>query len=482
MRHFYRSSYNSVLVVGLALVFLLFLLTSKQIKRENKYVAFILLGLIVTFFFLHYIDKTKDIIQVFIAVIVSTGVFLTGRRFYVMFFISILFYYFTFFNLNFHKIYNPLGVLSFVFLTLMVRLFIKDAEENEVIIENQVTELKEIDVLKSRLFANISHEIRTPLTLITGANNQLEKTKYSQIIKSNADKLLELVNQIIELSKIEAKQRKIAVGQFDLSKYIQNLVFNFTSLANVKNIRFDYSQMLEKQIYFIDEDAFYKIVSNLLMNAFKFSSNGDVVTLKVSQKNTEFLKIEVIDTGKGIDGKNLKHIFEQFYHSKVGLEASSGIGLALVKDLVDSLGGTIAVSSKVNEGSIFEVMMPCLPEHYRGLEFELISDEKIDAKTHGATSFNELKEVEDKGVSSKEVLLLVEDNDELRSFVKEILEEKFQVVEAVDGLDGKEKAMQYVPDIILSDVMMPNMDGLEMLQSLKNEMTTSHIPIILLTG
>jgi signal transduction histidine kinase/CheY-like chemotaxis protein len=484
IRHYYLESYNSVLVVGLALLFLVFLYLTKMVKRENKYVIFITLGLLVTFFFIHYIDNTKDIIQVFIVVLVSTGVFLTRKRFYFMFLLSIFFYYFTFFNLGYHKIYNPLGVLSFVFLTLMMRLFIKDAEENEVIIENQVAELKEIDGLKSRLFANISHEIRTPLTLILGANEQNEASKFSQIIKSNANKLLELVNQILELSKIGAKQRKPQIAPIYLDEYIQqNLVNNFESLAVIKELRFSYSKQLNQTKYFIDEDALYKIISNLLMNAFKFSNSNDTVSLQLIQENDQFLKIIVSDTGKGIDEENLPYIFEQFYHSKVGLEASSGIGLALVKNLVNSLSGKIQVVSKINQGSTFSISLPCLKEHYYDLNIQVDFIDSITELNHSVTYNSEdIVLAVDIDGSDKHIVLLVEDNDELRSFVKEILSEKFKVIEAVNGIDGIEKAKQFIPDIIVSDVMMPKMDGLEMLKNIKNEITTSHIPVILLTA
>lgn len=482
IRHFLRGSYNSVLVVGTALFFLLFLFWTKKIRREDKYTIFIVLGLFVTLFFMHYVDSAKDIIQVLIATMVSTGVFLTGGRFYILFFTAIGVYYFAFFNLDYHLVYNPLGLLSFVFLTWMMRLFIKDAEDNEIVIERQVTELKVLDELKSRLFANISHEIRTPLTLIMGANEQLESSYASQVIKSNANRLLELVNQIIELSKIEAKQRKVEVKAVNLQDYLRSLVLNFEALAQHKSIQFENILNLEKSDYWIDEDAFYKIVSNLLMNAFKFSSAGDRVALKIKQNDKGFLEFEISDTGKGIDEANLEHIFEQFYHSKVGLEASSGIGLALVKDLVESLGGQIWVRSKVNEGSVFTVELPCQLDQYK-TAIEVVKED-VSKENRILTSPNidsgEIDKTSDQ--STKEVLLLVEDNEELRRLVREILEEQFQVIEAVDGLDGKEKALQYIPDIILSDVMMPKMDGLEMLACLKNEITTSHIPIILLTA
>ncbi|WP_428224511.1 hybrid sensor histidine kinase/response regulator transcription factor [Flavobacterium sp.] len=481
VRHFFRESYQSVMVVGASLFFLLFLFFTQKIKRENKYSIFILLGLIVTLFFMHFVDSTKDIIQVLIATIVSTGVFLAGNRFRIFFVFSVGCYYFAFFNLAYHTVYNPLGVLSFVFLTLMMRMFIKDAEQNEIVIEKQVVELKELDSLKSRLFANISHEIRTPLTLIMGANEQLEVSRFSQIIKSNANKLLELVNQIIELSKIDAKQRKLAISVVNLQEYMHALVLNFDSLALHKDIQFVSAVTLPLPLYCIDEDAFYKIVSNLLMNAFKFSVAGDQVSLKVRQEANDWLEVVVSDTGSGIDPANLPHIFEQFYYSKVGLEASSGIGLALVKDLVQALGGQITVTSQVGQGSVFTVKLPCLQQHYSAnaifLQEETMS---ISVSEQAMVSFESDTPVLSQ--TAKEVLLLVEDNQELRGFVKGILEEQFQVIEAVDGIDGKEKALQLVPDIILSDVMMPNMNGLELLKTLKEDMTTSHIPFLLLTA
>lgn len=196
------------------------------------------MGLIIPFIFIHYVDKSKDIIQVYLVTLIATGLFLKGKQFYIMFYATILVYYFTFFNLGYQKIYNPLGVLTFIGLTLMMRLFIKDAKKNETIIDKQVEELKEIDTLKAHLFANISHEIRTPLTLILGANENLEMAKaprkYTDSIKNNSNRLLELVNQILELSKIENKQRIVEVSEIDFRIFIIDQMLSFSSLSDSK--------------------------------------------------------------------------------------------------------------------------------------------------------------------------------------------------------------------------------------------------------
>lgn len=481
VRHFLEGSYNSAIIVGFTAVFLLFLYATKFITKTNKYLILIILGLVFTFLFTHYIDKSKDIIQVYLAVLVATGLFLNGKRFYVLFFATILVYYFTFFNLGYQKIYNPFGALTFMALTLMVRLFLRDAEKNEVIIDKQVNELKEIDNQKTRLFANISHEIRTPLTLILGANEQTENTKQSQIIRKNSLRMLELVNQILDLSKIEAKQRKIQLSEINLISYFNDLVSSYQNLSEIKNIGFKFKDNSFLETAFVDKDALNKIVSNLLLNAFKFSSEKDNVSLLLEQNKNKWLKITVSDTGKGIEEDKIQHIFNQFYHSTVGLEASSGIGLALVKELVESFGGQVLVQSKENVGSVFVVELPVELSQFQKLNIEYEICEKT-TETQPEIEILPVRETETKQTETKDILLLVEDNDDLRLFVKEILQDKYQVVEALNGEEGINKALEIIPDIILSDVMMPKVSGLQLLETLKQDVKTSHIPIILLTA
>jgi len=488
IRHFARGSYSSSIIVTITLFFFLFLYSTSFIKRTTKYAILIATGIVVTFFFTHFIDRSRDIIQVYLAVLVATGLFLSGRQFYVLFFSTILVYYFTFFNLGYHQIYNPLGSFTFIALTIMMRLFVMDAENNEKIIDRQVKELEEVDKQKTRLFSNISHEIRTPLTLIQGANEQLHEIKENQkltsVITNNSNRMLELVNQILELSKIEANQRKITLTEVVFSDFLSSIIQSFDILSIQKEINFTYSiAQLDKSV-FVDIDALSKIIVNLLSNAFKFSDKKDCIKLNIRLNEKNLLEINVIDTGKGISEEKLPYIFNQYYHSNVGLEASSGIGLALVKELVSLLEGTISVQSKINSGSTFMVELPCYVEQFVNVEknqMEIIPMTK---------SINELTSIDDNKVglvpenteNEQEILLVVEDNPELRAFISEVTGAQFKVIEAKDGVEGLAMAKRHIPDIILSDVMMPNMNGFEMLEALKNEVITSHIPVLLLTA
>jgi signal transduction histidine kinase/DNA-binding response OmpR family regulator len=490
LRHFLKGNYNSALIVGLSIFFLLFLYAIKSIKRTTKYVIAITSGLIIPFVFIHYIDNSKDIIQVYLVALIATGLFLSGKNFYILFYATIGVYYFPFFNLGYQKIYNPFGAFTFIGLALMMRFFVKDAKWNESIINKQVKELKELDTLKTKLFANISHEIRTPLTLILGANENLESAKapkkYTDSIKSNSKRLLELVSQILELVKTENKRRVFAISKIDFNEFMQSQMASFSSLADSKKIRFQNKIDPRLQVVFLDIDAVAKIISNLMGNAFKFSSMGDTVFFEALLAK-EYMQLKVTDTGIGISKEELPYVFNQYYYSNIGLEASSGIGLALVNELVKALGGTIDVTSEKNVGSCFTINLPIT---IKGLEDNNVNF-KIDQNSldHSKTSrYNfeiiETKKIEDEleSKNDKKVLLLVEDNDELREYMKEVLNTEYHIIEAINGKAGIENAIEFTPDIIISDIMMPKVDGLELLQQLKKDIRTSHIPIIILTA
>ncbi|WP_395062954.1 response regulator [Flavobacterium sp.] len=490
LRHFIKGNYNSSLIVVLSIFFLIFLYAIKSIKRTTKYVIAISLGLIVPFVFIHFIDNSKDIIQVYLVTLIATGLFLSGKNFYILFCATIAVYYFTFFNLGYQKIYNPFGALTFIGLALMTRFFVKDAKRNERIINKQVKELKELDTLKTKLFANISHEIRTPLTLILGANENLESAKapkkHTDSIKSNSNRLLELVNQILELVKTENKKRVFAISKIDFNVFIESQMASFSSLADSKKIIFQNKIDPRLQVVFLDIDAVTKIISNLLGNAFKFSSIGATVFFE-AQLTKEYLQLKVTDTGRGISKEELPYIFNQYFYSNVGLEASSGIGLALVNELIKALGGTIDVTSEKNVGSCFTIHLPIT---IKGLEDNNVNFMIVQKSVaHSNASQSNFKIIENlksedelDSKDDKKVLLLVEDNDELREYIKEVLDTEYYIIEAIDGKIGIEKAIEFTPDIIISDIMMPKVDGLELLQQLKKDIRTSHIPIIILTA
>jgi signal transduction histidine kinase/DNA-binding response OmpR family regulator len=490
VRHLIKGDYKSALSVFVLLCVLQFLLFTQKLTNSTKYLVLLIVGYVFVLVFNHFVESTKDVIQTYYIVFFVCAIFFGGKKFYWALALAVVLYYFSFFWLGYHKMFNFLGGLPFVFLAFVIRVFLREAEKNERIISKQVEELKEVDSLKNRLFANVSHEIRTPLTLILGANENLENAKapkkYTESIKNNSNRLLELINQILELAKAENKRKTIEISKIDFGTYVRSYVASFTNLSESKNIRFQNQIDANLKIIYTDVDAFSKIIYNLLGNAFKFSSVGDTVFFEATLINKNNVQLKVTDTGRGISEEELPYIFNQYFHSKVGFEASSGIGLALVNELVHSLGGTIEVTSKKNVGSCFTVTLPitleCLKE--RKVNYSVIESSKkeMEEQLFDIEVQEDNEELEVVFENDKKVLLLVEDNDELREYIKEVIADEFNVIEAVDGKMGIEKAIEFTPDIILSDVMMPKVDGLELLQQLKKDIRTSHIPIIILTA
>jgi signal transduction histidine kinase/DNA-binding response OmpR family regulator/ligand-binding sensor domain-containing protein len=329
--------------------------------------------------------------------------------------------------------------------------------------------LKELDEMKSRFFANISHEFRTPLTLILGPVENLlsgqpktEQAKQYQLIQRNAQRLLRLINQLLDLSKLDAGKMRLDLRFEDLVPIAKGITYSFESLTGPRNVALRFESSLVNAFLYFDRDKMEQVLANLLSNAVKFTPEGGAVSVKLSLAGEGgWLQIEVADTGPGIPEEQLEQIFDRFYQ---GAEASrveapgTGIGLALAKELVELHQGRISAASRVGEGARFTVQLPF------GKEQVLPQVAEAEALDHDNT------------------LLLVEDNPDMRTFIREILEGQYRVVEAADGLEGVEKALEIIPDLIVSDVMMPGKDGLELCETLKNDERSSHIPIILLTA
>ncbi len=330
--------------------------------------------------------------------------------------------------------------------------------------------LKELDQLKSRFFANISHEFRTPLTLILGPVENLLSSRpdpdkaqnYYQLIQRNAQRLLRLINQVLDLSKLDAGKMRLDLRFEDLLPLLKGMAYSFESLAETKKTQLVFESRLDNAWLYFDRDKMEQVFSNLLSNAFKFTPEGGVVKVAASvAESGAWLQIEVSDTGPGIPEEQLPRLFDRFYQgaeaSRIG-EPGTGIGLALTKELVELHQGKISVESRVGHGARFTVLLPygkdvALPQVAEAVE-----------------------------LARENTLLLVEDNPDMRAFIRETIDAQFQVIEAADGQDGVEKALEHIPDIIISDVMMPRKDGLELCEALKNNERTSHIPIVLLTA
>ena len=394
-------------------------------------------------------------------------------------------------------------VLLIIFVAVYI-LFTIYRLKHEVSVEQQISDIK------LRFFTNISHELRTPLTLIAGPVEQVLKNdklpadarEQLVVVERNTNRMLRLVNQILDFRKIQNKKMKMQVQQLNVVAFVRKIMDNFESVAEEHNIDFLFQTEKEALNLWVDADKFEKIVFNLLSNAFKYTPNGKMITVFI-REDEGMVSVGVQDQGIGIAENKRKSLFVRFENlvdKNIFNQASSGIGLSLVKELVEMHKATISVDSRLGEGSCFKVDFLKGKEHYNSsVEFILedsvapLSMERIvdiansSLQTEAAIADAPDLEVsaakeEAEESSSKELMLLVEDNQELRSFLRSIFASTYRVVEASDGMEGWSKALKYLPDIIISDVMMPEKDGIEMTRELRADMTTSHIPIILLTA
>jgi len=369
-------------------------------------------------------------------------------------------------------------------------------EEDKLIILEQSEELKKLDKAKTKFFSNITHEFRTPLTLIIGSTEQLltetkqiQHKKQYRVLK-NAKHLLGLVNQLLDLSKLEVGRMKLELSRGDIVQYTGALVEQLESMATHKNQRLAFlkSNIVWNTVF--DKDKWDKIIYNLVSNAIKFTPEGGAIQLclrKMSQGTSEWINLEVKDTGRGIAQDQLSNIFNRFYQVDGSLtreQEGTGIGLALVKELVELQDGEIWVTSEIGKGTSFEIKIPvpianssipALQELSSSIPMAApIMQIPIIANTPATVSS-----------SNKELLklLIVEDNEEMRAYIKECIgEHQYQIQEASNGKEGVRLAMDEVPDLIISDVMMPVMDGYQLTQTIRSTITTSHIPIVLLTA
>jgi len=363
--------------------------------------------------------------------------------------------------------------------------------------------LLEMDQLKSHLFSNISHELRTPLTLIMSPLEEIlsdesgitYSRKTIRMMQRNTKRLLNLVNQMLDLSKLDAGSLKLELVQEDIVKFLRVLIISFASLAEKKLISFPYKLPDGKFITWFDPDKFEKIITNILSNAFKFTSEGGEVKCEVilHEQENELMEMIVSDTGIGIPSNEINNVFDRFHQVKSSdykESGGTGIGLALTKELVELLHGEIDVRSKLGKGTTFTVRVPVGKDHLREEEFLLKKPHEIDAIDY-STYIEDIKDSEEIGEDIYEgsksedespLVLIVEDHADIRTHLREKLEDSFRIMEANDGIVGLDKAIENIPDLILTDLMMPRMDGVEMCNKIKTDERTSHIPVIMLTA
>lgn len=396
---------------------------------------------------------------------------------------------------------TPFAYFLYVFFLLLIMvtavyiLFTIYRLKHKVVMEQQLTNMK------LRFFTDISHELRTPLTLISGPleyvleNTALPADAREQlmVVERNSNRMLRLINQILDFRKIQNKKMKMRVQHVEVVGYTRKIMENFEALAEEHHIDFLFETEKEAIYLWVDIDKYEKIVYNLLSNAFKYTPEGKMITVFV-RENEQTVSVGVQDQGIGIAENKKKSLFVRFENlvdTNLFNQSSSGIGLSLVRELVEMHKASISVDSKLGEGSCFRVDFLKGREHYDETVEILQSDLNVSGVDSPSVTMSESQashehediHPEEGDLSSvKSLMLLVEDNAELRLFLRSIFASDYRVVEAANGVEGFDKALNLVPDIIISDVMMPEKDGLEMMKELRSEMTTSHIPMILLTA
>lgn len=377
---------------------------------------------------------------------------------------------------------------------LLTRRLIQQRERVKFAIEQERQEaqrMHELDMMKIRFFTNVSHEFRTPLTLIlTPLEKLLKHTEDAaqqeqfQMIHRNAKRLLNLVNQLLDFRKLEVQEIRFNPSEGDIVSFVRETVYSFSDLSEKKDIRLEFVTALTSLETIFDQDKLEKILFNLLSNAFKFTpEHGSVrVTLGIvtgssltDDGSRGALEISVTDTGIGIPADKQDRIFERFFQHDVPksmVNPGTGIGLSITREFVRAHGGTITVTSEPDRGSTFTVLLPlrdigttAAPEIVADVAVPLSDGEHLPMPT-----------------DKRPVLLLVEDNEDFRFYLKDNLRQQYQVLEARHGKEGLQQALHHIPDLIVSDVMMPEMNGIELCRRIREDQRVSHIPIILLTA
>lgn len=385
------------------------------------------------------------------------------------------------------------AIIIYAILTIAIFIYIlkryQRRTQKKILKEKEIYEQEQkikLDLMKFQFFTNISHEFRTPLTLILTPLETLIKQQSDMVLKKkldsiyqNAHLLLSLVNQLLDFRKLEIKGEKVLFKTGNIIQFIKDIYLQFKELSTTKNIDFTLETSVDYLLINYDHDMMYKIINNLLSNAFKFTPQNGHIQLtvnKADRNDKEYIMIEVSDTGCGIDEKDLPHIFERFYQIKDdNAPAGSGIGLHLVKEYARLHNGDITVSSQINIGSTFTVYIPVdLPKTNDKNHQE---EEEEKNGTGEGDIIPDTKEKDD-----RKKLLVVEDNDEFRNYLTEQLSECYRVIDAPNGEEAEKLILSEYPDLIISDLMMPKMDGIELCQRVKSNIQTSHTPFILLTA
>lgn len=363
-------------------------------------------------------------------------------------------------------------------------------EKGRIRLENvQFEKEHEVNEVKSRFFTNITHEFRTPLTLIQGPSEELLRMedlpsyakKQAGLIQRNAQRLMRLVNQLMEFRTVEQEKMKLFIQNVNATTMLREVYDTFKSMAKSKDLKFGLKIEKDELLVNIDVDKFEKILYNLISNAFKYSEEGDTITISAFKEKTdgdeEFLVVEVEDTGLGIDDQYKEKVFEKFFQANVSqTQSTGGVGLFLSKAFAELHGGKIDLESELGKGSCFRLVLPV----------DLSSLENAAVLNADVVEDNLENEYDTESMPSSDnkqaTILVVEDDREMNDFVVSGLKDEYVVEGAFDGIEGFKMARKTEPDLIISDVMMPEADGFEMMSMLRKDFSTSHIPVVFLTA
>lgn len=390
---------------------------------------------------------------------------------------------------------SDLAYVLYIIFVLFIILLLSHIRFVVYRLKSKVRMEQQIADIKLRFFTDISHEFRTPLTLINGPLEYVlenvplseDGKKHLSVVKQNTDRMLRLVNQILDFRKIQNHKMRLVIQNIALGVFVKRVMSNFREMADEQNIDLCL-EAPEAEVYlWADADKLEKILFNLLSNAFKFTPSYKKISVMI-RESAEHIIIEIHDKGIGIAKDKIDSIFDRFKsigdEKVVNQSNSSGIGLSLVKELMEIHGGRIEVQSVPHEGSCFTLTFLKGRNHYdENAEFILGGDEEIaSAAEDEVVPVTSQIMTETFGWDEPKKILLVEDNEELRSFLKDIFRKDYTVFEAANGRDGFEQAVKVQPDLIISDVMMPEKNGMEMMKEIRESVEASHIPIILLTA